>query len=357
MLSAAALRKQIETALADRIPSALTPLQRQQVRVADTGIPGVDELLQGGLPLGGITEMIGPECSGRTSLAVSFIARRTQSSKFCAWIDISDTFDPESAAANQVDLSRLLWVRCSAHPPVQPSSFSGKLFTVPELSLTAPKPLKGLHGGGFGPHPRTEVKGLSQALDSFLQPQQPATPLTSDTSVDGALNPPIAASNTPQPVPSPKDASKRFSPSLRSPKPQKPWETLNRALLVTDILLQAGGFDSIVLDMGSIAPEHVSRIPLATWFRYRAAADKSQSCILLLAQHASTQSSADLVVTMAPSEATSTYPTILEAFQFRLDVTRTRHSTSSPNVIPLKKPPRSVHTATWQSHSTSWSAR
>ncbi|MDQ2834513.1 MAG: hypothetical protein M3Y50_12345 [Acidobacteriota bacterium] len=43
-------------------------------------------------------------------------------------------------------------------------------------------------------------------------------------------------------------------------------------MLVTDLLLQAGGFSAIVLDLGSIAPEHVSRIPLATWFRYGAAA-------------------------------------------------------------------------------------
>ena len=30
-----------------------------------------------------------------------------------AWVDASDAFDPESAAANGIDLSRLLWVRCS----------------------------------------------------------------------------------------------------------------------------------------------------------------------------------------------------------------------------------------------------
>ena len=33
------------------------------------------------------------------------------------------------------------------------------------------------------------------------------------------------------------------------------------------MLLQAGGFSAIVLDLGSIAPEHVSRIPLVGEFQ------------------------------------------------------------------------------------------
>jgi hypothetical protein len=37
---------------------------------------------------------------------------------------------------------------------------------------------------------------------------------------------------------------------------------------------QAGGFSAIVLDLGSIASEHVSRITLATRFRYGAAAER-----------------------------------------------------------------------------------
>jgi recA bacterial DNA recombination protein len=56
--------------------------------------------------------VVGSECSWRTSLALSFLAQMTQSEKACAWIDVSDTLDPESAAAAGVDLSRLLWVRC-----------------------------------------------------------------------------------------------------------------------------------------------------------------------------------------------------------------------------------------------------
>jgi recombination protein RecA len=116
MSSAFALRAQIEAALANRIPSALTPTPRMIHPVAATGIQAVDKLLDGGLPLGAITDVVGSECSERTSFAHSFLAGMTQAEKVCAWIDVSDSLDPESVAAASVDLSRLLWVRCGVPP-------------------------------------------------------------------------------------------------------------------------------------------------------------------------------------------------------------------------------------------------
>src|ERR1700733_935099 len=107
-----AIRQQIEATLAKRIPSALTPAPRIIRLVASTGIRTVDEVLEGGLPVGAITEAVGAECTGRTSLALSFLAQLTQTGKVCAWIDVSNCLHTESAAATGVDLSRLLWVRC-----------------------------------------------------------------------------------------------------------------------------------------------------------------------------------------------------------------------------------------------------
>jgi RecA/RadA recombinase len=40
--------------------------------VAATGIESLDEVLKGGLPVGAVSELLGPECSGRTSVALSF---------------------------------------------------------------------------------------------------------------------------------------------------------------------------------------------------------------------------------------------------------------------------------------------
>src|SRR5215813_8822136 len=108
----AQIRAQINAALADRIPSALSPQPRVIREVAQTGVEAIDALLDGGLPLGAITEMVGPESSGRTSVVLSFLARMTQAGRVCAWVDVSDMLHPESAAAAGVDLSRLLWIRC-----------------------------------------------------------------------------------------------------------------------------------------------------------------------------------------------------------------------------------------------------
>ena len=86
MPNAAALRRQIEEALAEKIPSALTPAPKVRNAVTATGITALDELLQGGLPQGAVSELVGPECSGRTSIALSFIAKVTQAEK-CVRVD------------------------------------------------------------------------------------------------------------------------------------------------------------------------------------------------------------------------------------------------------------------------------
>src|SRR5271168_3277924 len=132
MPTASHLRAQIETDLAQRIPSALTPQARMAYPVATTGIHEIDLLLRGGFPVGALSELIGPECSGRTSLALTFVAGMTQAAKVCAWVDVSDTLHPESAAAIGVDLSRLLWIRCGASPvtaPLPQSSVRGSLIS------------------------------------------------------------------------------------------------------------------------------------------------------------------------------------------------------------------------------------
>src|ERR1700754_4446316 len=112
MTTASQIRNQVESTLSPKIPSALTPQTRMVRPVMATGIESLDDLLRGGFPLGALSEMTGPECSGRTSAALSVIARLTEVGKVCAWIDVSNTFDPASAAAVGADLTKLLWVRC-----------------------------------------------------------------------------------------------------------------------------------------------------------------------------------------------------------------------------------------------------
>src|SRR5580693_3551684 len=170
MPSAATIRLQVETALAHRIPSALTPVQKAIRPVAPTGVSEVDALLEGGLPVGAITELVGAESSGRTSLALSFLASTTRTGSVGAWIDVLNTLDPESAAAAGVDLSHMLWVRCgSTVSKARPGA--EYRFALPEKYLVAAAAKKGLHGGGCGGHPRGEVKGLADAVGGLLRPE------------------------------------------------------------------------------------------------------------------------------------------------------------------------------------------
>ena len=60
------------------------------------------------------------------------------------------------------------------------------------------------------------------------------------------------------------------------------WSRLDHALRATDLLLAAGGFRAIVLDMGDVPPEQARRVPLATWYRFRLQAEKSRTLLLLL---------------------------------------------------------------------------
>lgn len=343
MTSAATIRRQIEAALEKKIPSALTPAPRVRSAVHPTGIEALDELLNGGLPQGALSEFVGPECSGRTSIALSFLARMTREERVCAWIDVSNALDPVSAAAAGVDLQRLLWLRCGGTPA--PPQRVGYKFELPEKYLVAPVAKKGLHGGGFGRHPRQEVKGLSNAVVELLQPEA-MTPRCAEP------QPRVRSSQEvvePPPSPMSKAAHRSWTPS-------KPWPRLEQALRSADLLLQAGGFSAIVLDMGSLAPEFVSRVPLATWYRYRAAAERTQSSILLLTQYACAKSSAELVLQLQPAKPICDESTVFSGIQPRVKVMRQRYPQAASNVVPMRKSPQREKIATWQSR-TVWAGR
>ena len=107
----ARLRSQVELALAGRVTAPFTYRDRNFAEHVSTGISEID-LLAGGLPRGALTEIFGPDCSGRTSLLFSALSMRTAHLEACALIDGCDAFDPQSAHAAGVDLKQLLWVRC-----------------------------------------------------------------------------------------------------------------------------------------------------------------------------------------------------------------------------------------------------
>lgn len=148
MRTAAELRRQVESALAGRIPGALSMRAAAMPELVCCGVAEVDAALGGGFPVGAITELTGKDSSGHTTLALSTLAKVTQGGESCAYVDASDTLDPLSAAALGVDLRRLLWVRAGVtkgdagaqHKPQKPWSRLDQSLRAADLLL---------HSGGF----------------------------------------------------------------------------------------------------------------------------------------------------------------------------------------------------------------
>jgi hypothetical protein len=67
------------------------------------------------VPRATLTELAGGVSSGRTGVMLALLRQVTGQGEFCALVDVQDTFDPVTAAAAEIELSRLLWVRCGGN--------------------------------------------------------------------------------------------------------------------------------------------------------------------------------------------------------------------------------------------------
>ncbi len=355
MFASSTIRVQIESALAHKFPSALTPPARMVRPVVSTGIGALDELVHGGLPVGAMTELVGETCSGRMSLAVSFLARVTAAEKVCAWIDAANTFDPAAASAAGVDLRRLLWVRCGVTETVMEQE--GRTFALPSECFK-PKPvMKGLHGGGHGGHPRNEIKGLSTAVDRFLSDEavrarcaEPILkPRPAPQNVEPGLEPSLRPNSTPSSTPSSTPNSTR----VRAPKRARVYDAIEQALKTTDLLMQTGGFSAIVLDFGEIASEAVLRIDLSTWHRYRVAAEQTRASLVLLSPCACAKSGSELQLRLSALEDRQEERTVFTGLSAHGEVIRHRFTATSSHVAAIRKPLQRVREARW-THRASW---
>lgn len=405
-LTSSQLRSQIEGALARKAPSALTPAARAVRPAFGTGVREVDDLLEGGLPVGAISEFTGPACSGRVSLALAFLAGQTRGGQVCAWMDASDGFDPASASATGVVLERLLWVRCGPDTDVAAQhTMPGSRFAVQR----DPEPNKGC----YGMHPRMEERGLSTAIEGMLQPRprvKPGTPsapnrplsleprvrveqIASDrlparrgehalqqksrleageNGVVPAVNNGLAAQAAEYARVAPRCAETQQgfararqtrvhvvaqSPGAvslaaqpgSSPGGRTTWDRLDQAVRTTDLLLQGGGFSTIVMDLSGVDAEFANRIPLATWFRFRAAADRTRTSLLVLSRHPCTGSSGEVLLRMIAGEPAG--DTVLSSIPLHVELARQRFTGSrtgvqepdrTGNLVTMRKPPRSA---------------
>ncbi len=172
-----------------------------------TGIAPLDARLEGGLPRGHLSEVVGPRSSGRLAVAVSALAGATSRGEAVALIDPLDMFDPVSAAAHHIDFPRMLWVRGEA------------------------------------------------------------------------------------------TSSSRVSLSLEYGTLQK---SLDRGVKALNIVLQAGGFGLVVLDLGEVAPQAIKRLPYTTWLRLQRVIESSDTACVLVGSEPIARSSGGVTVLLAP---------------------------------------------------------
>jgi recombination protein RecA len=79
------------------------------VETISTGSLGLDIALgAGGLPMGRIIEVYGPESSGKTTLTLEVIAEAQRNGKICAFVDAEHALDPIYAEKLGVDINELL---------------------------------------------------------------------------------------------------------------------------------------------------------------------------------------------------------------------------------------------------------
>lgn len=93
-------------------------------RLAPAGRPDLDAALGGGLRRGHLSEVTGAPSCGRTTIVVEAMAAAAARGEAVALVDTCDTFDPASAAARGLDLSRVLWVRETGDAPRALKAFS-----------------------------------------------------------------------------------------------------------------------------------------------------------------------------------------------------------------------------------------
>lgn len=171
---------------------------------AAVGLLDVDAQLRGGFPRGQMSEVVGSRSSGRTTIVHALLAAATARGELTALVDSLDTFDPPSAAAANVDLQRLLWVR-------GPSLAHSSIASASALRAAADMPM---NPGG---------QGLFQTA-------------------------------------------------------------VERAIKAFNLILQAGHFGVVVLDLADVPIAVIRRLPFTTWLRLQRVIEGGEPAGLLVAE-------------------------------------------------------------------------
>ena len=318
------LRQQIEETLAAKSGARLQLAPRLVQDGLCTGFSGLDTVLPGGFPVAGTTEIVGSRSSGRATIAAAYLTAKTREGLVCAWVDVSGDQTPEAAAANGIDLARVLWVRCGHNQKERCSKQKDAVQkTQPaELRLVDYGRDKTIGTPGVANRPLSEVREVQVSEDrmpkrrgsAVIQSRAAILPsrYEKERSTGSRVGLQVVQGNGPDVA-----------------RAKKPWGQLEQGIKAVDLLVQAGGFGAIVFDMGAIGAEYARKIPLATWFRWRSALERTRTSLLVLSpacalgsQVGCTGSSAELMLRVRAEIPAA--GTVMGAVPYRLEVLRRR---------------------------------
>ena len=121
-------------------------------------------------------------------------------------------------------------------------------------------------------------------------------------------------------------------------------QNIDQALRATDLLIQAGGFGMVAVDLSDVTTKTVRQVPLNAWFRFRRAVEDTPTILLLLEQEPHAKTCASLVVRLEAGEARWTqaavscysFAKLLRGFSTRGVVVRSRVQMPVQQVIDIR---------------------
>ncbi len=140
-----------------------------EAEIIPTGSIALDKALGiGGIPRGRVTEMFGPESSGKTTLALSVVSEAQRTGGYAAYIDAEHALDPGYARTMGVDVDNLLISQPDCGEDALEISDtlirSGALDVIVIDSVAALVPRAELEGDMGDSHMGLQARLMSQAL-------------------------------------------------------------------------------------------------------------------------------------------------------------------------------------------------
>jgi recombination protein RecA len=236
---------------------------------------------------------------GTASNLNMLLARVTRAEHYCALVDMSGVFDAQFAAEIDVDMEKLLWVRCGGPRTKECESERVALLSEPmslELMMAGPLNINLIESGGV-------LAGLTDAGDdvagsvAVLPEREMKKPvqgvsLQEQVMVAGdarQLRVELIESGGGRGWISSGSLTRRYSSygslgrsRLDLKQRMKP---LEKAFKAADILLQNGGFGMIAVDLSGVDERLLRKVPKATWFRFSRVAEKTQTTLVFLASY------------------------------------------------------------------------